>query len=184
MSKLKRENAILAVIDIQEKLTAVIHGREELEKNADRLIRGARVLGIPVLVTEQYPKGIGGTVSSLRAALEETSGFEPIQKMCFSSAGCDAFAQQLTAAGRRQVLLCGIEAHVCVYQTAMDLLRDGFEVHLVADAVSSRRSENKEIALRRLEREGVLLTSTEMALFELTVEAGTDEFRAISRLVK
>lgn len=172
---------MLAVIDFQEKLAAAIHDREVTENNIERLIRGCHLLTLPALYTEQYPQGLGPTTARLRAAIAETYGSQAVQKMCFSGFGSPEFAQALK---RPQVLLAGIETHVCVFQTAMDVLREGFEVHLVADAVSSRTAENKRLALERMKDEGVKLTTTEMALFELTERAGTDEFRAISRLVK
>lgn len=162
----------------------VMHERFAVEKNIERLIRGCRVLGIPTVVTEQYVKGLGPTAEPLRGALEEGGAYHPIEKSCFSAHGCAAFVAQLAALDRREVLLAGVEAHVCVYQTARDLLRAGFSVDLIADAVSSRTAQNKELALRRLVSEGARLSSTEMALFELLETAGTDEFRAISRLIK
>jgi nicotinamidase-related amidase len=183
MSRLSRERTALVVIDVQERLMPAISGREEVERNIVRLIRGCAVLRIPALATEQYVKGLGPTVGGVRRAFEETSGFTPFEKLSFSAARCTAFAEQLAASGRTQVLLCGVEAHVCVYQTALDL-QSRFEIHLATDAVSSRSAANKELAVRRLEREGILLTSTEMALFELCGQAGNDEFRAISRLIK
>jgi nicotinamidase-related amidase len=182
--RLRRDDAVLVVIDIQEKLTPHIDGQEELQKNVDRLVRGCHILGVPALLTEQYPKGIGPTTPPIAAAFDDTYGTHPIEKSCFSSYDCREFADRLAELQRAQVILCGIEAHVCVYQTALDLLDADFGVWVVADAVSSRSSRNREIALRRLEREGARLGSTEMVLFELTVESGTDEFRSISRLVK
>ena len=162
----------------------VIHERFEVEKNIERLIRGARVLGVPVIVTEQYVKGLGPTVEPLRRALEETSGYRPIEKQCFSAQGCEPFAAQLAALDRRQILLAGVETHVCVYQTARDLLSAGRSLWIIADAVSSRSPRNRDLALQRLVSEGVKLSSTEMALFELLRVAGTDDFRAIASLVK
>lgn len=179
-----RESAVLVIIDVQERLAPVMHERFEMEKNIERLIRGAHVLGVPVLVTEQYVKGLGRTVEPLRAALEETCGYRPIGKNCFSAHGCEPFAAQLAALERRQVILAGIEAHVCVFQTALDLLPAGLTVAVAADAVSSRTARNREIALQRLTAEGVLLSSTEMALFELLGAAGTEEFRAVSKIIK
>lgn len=184
MSRLDRNNAILAVIDVQERLMAVIHGAAEVEANVARLVRGARVLGVPSVVTEQYPKGIGPTTVAVREAMAEAGVGEPLQKMCFSSFGSEEFARELRHAGRRQVILCGVEAHVCVYQTCRDLLGEGYEVHIVADAVSSRTERNRDLALRRMSTDGALVTTTEMALFEMTVASGTEEFRAISKLVK
>jgi nicotinamidase-related amidase len=182
--RLERGNAVLAVIDVQEKLMPVIDGAEEVLRNVVRLIRGGHVLGVPVLVTEQYVKGLGATVAPVREALNETAGYRPIEKSCFSAHGCADFAAQLAALGRRQVLLAGVETHVCVYQTALDLLGSGLDVTVIADAVSSRTSRNRDIAIRRLVDEGARLSSTEMALFELTVTSGTEEFKSISKLVK
>jgi len=184
MTKLDRNQAILAVIDVQDRLMSVIHEADAVEANVDRLIRGAHVLGVPVVVTEQYPKGIGPTTSVVRGAMFATGTAEPIQKMCFSSFGAEEFSAALKNSGRRQVILCGVEAHVCVYQTCRDLLADGFEVFLAADATSSRADRNRELAIQRMTSDGARLTTTEMALFEMTVESGTDEFRAISKLVK
>ena len=182
--KLQRDNTVLVVIDVQDKLMPVIDRHKEVVRNIDRLVRGCHVLGVPALVTEQYVKGLGSTDAAIRTAFEETSGYRPIEKDCFSAHGCEAFATQLAALERKQVLVAGVEAHVCVYQTVLDLLTAGLEVTLVADAVSSRTAENKEIALRRMVSEGVKLSSTEMALFELAAVSGTPEFKSISRLVK
>ena len=128
--------------------------------------------------------GLGPTVEPVRVALEETSGYRPIEKNCFSAQGCAPFAAQLAALDRRQVLIAGVETHVCVYQTVRDLLGAGWKVWIIADAVSSRTARNRDIALQRLTSEGARLSSTEMALFEMLVVSGTEEFRAISRLVK
>jgi nicotinamidase-related amidase len=182
--KLDRMHAVLVVIDVQERMIPVIDQAAEVVRNIDRLIRGCHVLGVPVIVTEQYTKGLGRTVEDLCRALEESGGYKPIEKSCFSAHGCAGFEAALSAHDRTQVVLAGVETHVCVYQTAMDLLRDEYDVAIVADAVGSRTPQNKAIALDRLASEGVRLTSTEMALFEMLVQAGTDEFRAISKLVK
>jgi nicotinamidase-related amidase len=184
MRRLQKDSAILVVIDVQERLAKVIDDIDGVEANIERLVRGAALLGVPSVVTEQYPKGIGPTTSGIRSAFEEAGSFEPIQKMCFSSWGCSEFAEKIRASGRTQIIVTGIEAHVCVHQTTLDLLDQGFSVWIVADAVSSRTARNREIAVQRMAGEGARLTSTEMALFEMTVEAGTDTFKAISRLVK
>lgn len=183
-ARLHRETAVLAIIDVQERLMPVIDAREQVEANIDRLVRGCHILGVPALITEQYVKGLGTTVPLVRRALEESGGYAPIEKSCFSSFGCGAFVERLEASARHQVILCGVEAHVCVYQTAIDLLDAGYEVVVAADAVSSRSPHNKEIAIRRLTSEGAKLGSTEMVLFEMLVASGGDEFRAIARLVK
>jgi nicotinamidase-related amidase len=182
--KLDRANTVLVVIDVQEKLLPVIDDAAAVVANLERLIRGCHVLGVPVILTEQYVKGLGATVEPIRRAFEETSGYAPIEKSCFSAYGCAPFTAQLEALQRTQVLVAGVETHVCVYQTVEDLLAQGLSVSVIADAVSSRTPQNRELALRRLASDGAKLSSTEMALFELTVNAGTDEFRTISRLIK
>ncbi len=162
----------------------VIHAREEVERNIDRLARGCSILHVPILFTEQYVKGLGTTVGPLRVMLEEkgASGFE---KMSFSACGCESFLEKLqTDPQRRQILIAGVEAHVCVYQTVSDLLASGFQVTLIADAISSRASRNRDIALDRMTADGAHLSSTEMALFELAQTAGTDEFKTIIKLIR
>ena len=173
MTRLDRNTSILAIIDVQERLMPVIANREQVEANIVRLIRGSQILGVPILITEQYVKGLGHTVNAVREALGDA--YKPIEKSCFSG---------YRPLDRKQVIVAGVETHVCVYQTVSDLLANGYEVTIVADAVSSRTVENKDIALRRMTSDGAKLSSTEMALFELTVASGTDEFRAISKLVK
>jgi nicotinamidase-related amidase len=171
MTRLDRNASVLAIIDVQERLMPVIANREQVEANIVRLVRGCQILGVPILITEQ--KGLYQTVKPLREALGD--GYKPIEKSCFSG---------YRPLDRKQVIVAGVETHVCVYQTVSDLLANGYEVTIVADAVSSRTVENKDIALRRMTSDGAKLSSTEMALFELTVASGTDEFRAISKLVK
>ncbi|HEY0158766.1 MAG TPA: hydrolase [Thermoanaerobaculia bacterium] len=182
--RLLRDSAVLVVIDVQEKLMPVIDRHKEVARNVERLVRGCHVLGVPAILTEQYVKGLGPTIPAIRTAFEETGGYRPFEKSCFSAQGCEPFAAQLAALERRQVLVAGVEAHVCVYQTVLDLIAAGSRVTLIADAVSSRTVENKEIALRRQVAEGAKLSSTEMALFELAAVSGTDEFKAISKLIK
>ena len=162
----------------------VIHGREDVERNIDRLVRGCRTLDIPALLTEQYVKGLGPTVAAIRTAFEESGGYTPIEKTCFSANGNGEFQAEMRRLKRKQIVVSGVETHVCVYQTVTDLLAAGHEVTLVADALSSRTAENRGVALRRMTAEGAKLSSTEMVLFELLGVSGTDEFRAIARLVK
>jgi nicotinamidase-related amidase len=184
MNRLHRADAVLIVIDVQEKLMPVIDGHDAIARNIERLVRGCKVLDVPALLTEQYVKGLGPTIAPVKTAFEETFGYEPIEKNCFSGWGCAEFVTALRLLQKKQAIVAGIEAHVCVYQTVVDLLANGYEVTVAADAVGSRAAANKEIALRRMIAEGAKLSSTEMALFEMLVAAGTDEFRAISRLVK
>jgi nicotinamidase-related amidase len=182
--KLRRGDSLLLVIDVQERLMPVISENEQVAANIVRLVRGCRILDIPALVTEQYVKGLGRTVEPVRRAFEETGGYRPIEKDCFSTCGSGEFEAELRAQRKKQILVAGIEAHVCVYQSVLDLMASGHEVTIVADAMSSRHLQNKQIAVQRMIAEGAKLSSTEMALLELTVISGTEEFRSISKLIK
>jgi nicotinamidase-related amidase len=185
MPRLLRSESLLLIIDVQEKLMPVIDRNAEIAANIERLIRGCHLLDtIPILVTEQYVKGLGPTIEPLRVALEETAGYQPVEKSCFSAQGCGEFVAAMRILKKKQIIVAGVETHVCVYQTVTDLLAAGHDVTIVADAMSSRSAENRDIAIRRMVAEGAHLSSTEMALFELTVNSGTDEFRSIAKLVK
>jgi len=173
-------NVALIMIDLQGKLAQLMHEKAQLFDNVARLIRGAEVLGLPVVCTEQNPAGLGGTIDEI-AQLVKT---DPIAKMSFSCCGEKRFMEALERLGRRQLLLCGIEAHVCVYQTAADLVQYGYEVHAVADAVSSRTASNRQIGLERIRDAGARITSVESALFELIRVAEGDEFKRILQIVK
>lgn len=175
---LDRARTALVVIDVQEAFAKAVERFEAVATATATLVRGAHVLGVPVLVTEQYPRGLGETVDTVRDALGD--GVARLPKTVFSAARADGF----DLAGRDQALLCGIETHVCVAQTAHDLLDRGVEVHVAADAVASRTDANRELGLRKMADSGAIVTSVEMALFELLGAAGSDEFRAIQRLVK
>ena len=175
--KLGRENATLVVIDVQEGFRKAIDGFDRIAAATATMLQGAAALDLPVLVTEQYPKGLGKTVPEVAEHLP--AGIEPLEKTVFSAVGADGF----NLAGRRQAIICGIEAHVCVNQTVLDLLDHGVEVHIVADAVGSRTAENKQLGLDKAERAGAWPTSVETALFELLGEAGTPEFKTVQRLV-
>ena len=178
---LKLDDTALVVIDVQGKLAQLMHNRTELFKNLRRMIQGAQVLGVPILWTEQYPKGLGSTVPEVSELLPD---IQPISKNAFSCCGESAFMSALEPLGRRQILLTGIETHVCVHQTALDLLDAGYEVQVVADAVSSRTAENRHIGLEKMRDAGVVITSTETALFELLKVAEGPQFKQISMLVK
>jgi nicotinamidase-related amidase len=175
------ENTVLVVIDIQEKILRAMHDKEKLLQNLLKLIKGARVLEVPVLLTEQYPAGLGPTLPEVAQLLP---GVKAVDKTCFSGCGEGRFREALEASGRRQVLLAGIEAHVCVYQTAVDLIRAGYGVHLVVDCISSREAENKAVTVTKLNGAGAALTTAEMALFELLKVAKGDKFKQISSIVK
>ena len=176
--KLDRERTALVVVDVQEAFRPAVLDFERVAANVAVLVQGARVLGLPVLVTEQYPQGLGRTVPEVAGHLD---GVEPIEKVCFSAAQAEGFAGALQ---RDQVLLCGIEAHVCVSQTAEDLLGAGREVQVAQDAVTSRTAENRALGLHKMERSGAVVTSVETALFELLGRAGTPEFKEVQALVK
>lgn len=171
----------LLVIDIQERLLPAIFEKERVVQNAVRLIKGALVLSVPVYATEQYPKGLGPTVPEVAAAIP---GFSPFQKLAFSACGASGLMTALEAGKISDVVVCGIEAHVCVSQTCLDLLDAGCRVFVVADAVSSRTPENHRVALERMREAGATVVSTEMVLFEWLQQAGTEQFKQILGLVK
>jgi nicotinamidase-related amidase len=174
---LDRARAALLVVDVQEAFRKAVLDFDRVTTAAGVLAQGARILGVPVVVTEQYPRGLGKTVPELAAHLD---GVHPIEKTVFSAAGADGFALD----GRDQVLVCGIESHVCVSQTAHDLLDRGVEVHVARDAVTSRSQEDRDAGLHKMEGSGAVLTSVETALFELVGEAGSEEFKQVQGLVK
>lgn len=179
--RLRRARAALAVVDVQERLLPTIFEKERLVQNVVRMIQGAQILGVPVLVTEQYRKGLGATVPEVASAI---AGFSPLEKLAFSACGARGFLPAIKARHIADIVLCGIESHVCVCQTCLDLLDDGFRVFVVADAVSSRTLENSRLGLGRMQHAGAIVASTEMILFELLEKAGTEEFKQILELVK
>jgi nicotinamidase-related amidase len=176
---MSRDDTALLVIDVQEKLIPLIRDQQRVVWNIRRLLDGAEILGVTKLATEQYPKGLGATISLLRDRLAEIP-----EKATFSCAGCPQLFSGLAEQGVRNVLLAGIETHVCVQQTALDLVAAGFRVYLAVDATGTRHSIDYDTALRRLESQGVTLTSTESALFEWCETSGTDEFKQISGLIR
>jgi nicotinamidase-related amidase len=179
--RLDCSRAALVVVDVQEAFRPAVLDFERVTANVAVLVRGAQVLGLPTLVTEQYPKGLGHTVPEVTAHLGDVA---PIEKVCFSAVQADGFSRALQEARRDQVLLCGIESHVCVNQTAEDLMADGVEVHVAQDAVTSRTSENRALGLHKMERSGATVTSVETALFELLRQAGTPEFKQVQALIR
>ncbi len=178
---LQKEKTALALIDVQGKLATLMHEREELYRKLQILVKGSRSLELPVLWMEQYPEGLGPTIPEVAELLSDQ---QPISKLCFSACGQQEFREGLRASGRDQVIVAGIESHICVYQTARDLLDDGYHVEVVADAVSSRTPENKLIGLEKMRKAGAEITSVETALFELLREAGSPQFKEIAKLVK
>ena len=178
---LKMENVALLIVDIQGSLAHLMLGKELLFKNVQKLIKGIQILGIPILWVEQCPEGLGSTIPEIADLL---SNIQPISKMSFSSCRNDRFMQALKTLNRKQVLIAGIETHVCVYQTAANLVDLKYEVQVVTDAVSSRNMENKEIGLQKMRDSGASLTSVETALFELLKVAEGEQFKAILKIVK
>jgi len=178
---LHRDKAVLVVVDIQERLMAAMDKREKLYRNSITMIEAAKVLGLPIVVTEQYPKGLGPTVSEIRGVLPS---YSPIEKITFGCCGEERFMQEMKSVGRGQVILIGSETHVCVLQTCLGLLQEGYVVHTVRDAVCSRTKENFLTGLEIMREAGAVITSVEAALFQLLYKAGSEEFKTISRLVK
>lgn len=176
---LERENCLLLIIDIQGNLFLAMHDRDYLLANVTKLIKGIKILNIPIICTEQIK--IGATISELTALMPDV---KPIIKSTFSCCGDKNFIETLKVMNRKQVIICGIEAHVCVYQTTMDLLKMGYEVHLVSDAVASRSPHNKEAGIQRMVSAGALISSTEMVLFELLKTADDPRAKEIFQVIK
>jgi nicotinamidase-related amidase len=180
IKRISRDGSALVVIDVQERLVPAVADPAALVQNILRLVRGAHLLHVPVLATEQYPHGLGPTVPDVSAELRDP----PFEKTAFSACGVESFLPALQAKGVVSAIVCGIEAHVCVLQTSLDLLAAGFQVFVVADAVASRAPANRHIALDRMRAAGAEIVSTEMVLFEWLGRAGTPEFKAVQALVK
>ena len=178
---LHRDTTVLVVIDFQERLMPKIPVAEPVLGNAVKLIRFARELALPILLTEQYPKGLGRTVPEIAAELE---GVVPIEKTAFGCMGDSAFVEALEATGCKQLLMTGVETHVCVMQTSLAALDAGYEVFIPRDAVGSREKYNYKAGLARMDRAGAQLVTTEMAMFELLREAGTPTFRRVLPLIR
>ena len=172
---------MLLVVDVQERFRPVIDGWAALVAHVDALIRGCRALDVPVIVTEQYPQGLGATIPELAEGLV---GVTPIEKRAFSSLGVPATIAQLDQLGRDQVVVCGIEAHVCVQQSVADILRTGRQAHVAIDAIASRTAASREIGVRRMRAAGMVPSGVELALFEMLETAEHPAFKAISTLVR
>jgi nicotinamidase-related amidase len=172
----------LAVVDIQEAFRHAINDFSIIASRASMAVRGFLILGLPIFITEQYPKGLGRTAEEILFSLP--AEFEFIEKTAFSSCGAGGFVEKLKAANIKQVVLCGLETHICVNQTAHDLLAAGFDVHLLTDSVSSRYSHDREAGLKKMSESGVISSSVEMALFELLRDAKHEQFKEIQNLIK
>lgn len=178
---LLQENTGLILIDVQGKLARIVDESERLVSNLEKLIRGCQILSIPIIWAEQNPKGLGATIPELQKLLAHQ---KPIEKYAFNAFENETFKQAITESGRKQWLICGIEAHICVYQTALSLLLDNYEVEIITDCVSSRSKESVDVALKKLENKGASLTNIEMCLYELVKDSRREIFKEILTLIK
>lgn len=179
--RIKAENSAVLVIDYQERLVPVIHDDVSIVEKTVMLLKGARALGLPFILPRQYPKGLGDIVAEVKEAVGD---YTPFDKLSFSACGETEIMDHLRSLGKKNVIVCGIEAHVCVLQSVIDLVAEGFQPIVVCDCIGSRFPYDKEIALERAKQEGALLTTAEAILFEMTTRAGSDTFKTISKLVK
>jgi nicotinamidase-related amidase len=180
--RLSPENSVLVVIDVQERLLPAIQNQQQIVFNVRRLLEGAQVFDVPVVVSEQYPQGLGDTVKELTPYIPKETAV--LSKKSFSIYDNESIRTEIDSRKRSQIILCGVEAHVCVLQSAFDLLRTGYEVYIVADAVGSRFIIDQETALRRYETSGMTLTTVESLLFEWCRTAEHPQFKEVSRLAK
>lgn len=181
IKRLDPAKAALVIVDMQGRLAEIMHEAEAISRETARMVHGARLFGLPVLCLEQLPDKLGRTTAVVADALQ---GLEPIAKHSFSAWQEPVFAQRLKDSGRTQILLAGIESHVCVYQTGLDLLEAGYDVFALIDCISARRQTNRQLGLQQLERAGAMSTSVEMALFELQGEATGDRFRKLVQVIR
>jgi nicotinamidase-related amidase len=179
---LDRDRTVLVLIDLQEGYRNVLHGWDRVVQACQLLVDGAALLGVPLVVTEQYPRGLGRTAAEVTVRFPP--GVQPVEKMTMSCCGAAAFTERLAATGRRQVLIAGIETHACVNQTVHDLVALGYQVHVARDATSSRRAGDVEPAWEKMRAAGMLATSSEQALLELVRSAESAEFRPLQKLLK
>ena len=178
---LDKEKTALVVVDFQEAFRSPINDFAQIASRISIIVRGFQILKLPIIITEQYPQGLGRTAEEILFLVEPE--FEFIEKSAFSSCEATAFVEKLRATGASQILLCGLETHVCVNQTAHDLLNENFAVHLLTDCVSSRFSQDKEAGLNKMQMSGVVSSSVEMALFELMRDSKHEQFKEIQNLI-
>lgn len=179
---LERTRTALVIIDVQEAFRTIIPAFEQLAANIATLTRGAQLLEVPIVVTEQYPRGLGPTAEEIR--LTWPDGQEIIEKTAFSSCGAASFLDHLARLGIKHILACGLEAHICVNQTVHDLLDAGYTVHLVTDCIGARFDHNRQAGLAKMQQSGAIPSSVEMALFELLRDAKHPQFKAVQQLIK
>lgn len=181
MKLLEREDTLLVIIDCQTKLMPAINDKEQLESTIVKMTKGALTLGLPVIVTQQYTKGLGSTVDSINEVL---GAYSPVEKTTFSAMGAPEFAEAIRAAGKKNILMTGVETHICVEQTTLDLLDEGYNVYLIQDCVGSRNDNDKNVACSRMAAAGAVVTTYEAALYEILRGAKEEGFKAISAIVK
>lgn len=181
MSLLTRDDTALVAIDFQAKLMPAMSNREKLEEQTIRLIKGMKVLGIPAIVTQQYTKGIGETEAAIAEALGD---FQHVEKTSFSCMANEEFVSRLNSLNKKNIVVCGIEAHICVQQTVLQLMEQGYNVYLVADCISSRSEEDKLWAISRMGEAGAVVTTYESVLYEIMRDSKADGFKAVSAIVK
>ena len=179
--RITKENTSAIIVDIQERLFPHMFEKEELERNVGILIKGLKLLNVPLLITEQYSKGLGKTIPSVS---DNMGNIEPIEKISFSCCDESRFLKELNMLNKKFVILAGIETHVCILQTVLDLIDSGFHPVLVEDCVSSRKENDKNIAVERIRSAGAIITTYESILLELCRVAGTETFKEISGLIK
>lgn len=178
---LNKDQTLFVLVDVQGKLAKIVHDSEQILENIKKLIQALMILEIPIVSVEQYPEGLGATVEEISQYLTHLI---PIHKIAFNACKNNTFIEAVKSSGRQQILVAGIETHVCVYQTAIGLKNLGYEVHVVADAVSSRTFFNKEIGLEKMKQAGIIMTSVETALFELIEIAEGEKFKQILKLLR
>ena len=178
---LRKENAALVIVDIQERLAAAMSEKQKVLTNTLHLIEAAKLLALPLLVTEQYPKGLGPTVPEIREAIQVLT---PVEKITFSCCGEQLFVKAVRDASRKQIILVGMETHVCILQTCLDLLKEGYAVHVVSDGVCSRSKQCYTAGIEFMRDAGAVITCAETVLFQLLEKAGSEEFKVISRRIK
>ncbi len=178
---LTRDGSVLLIVDVQERLASKMEERDKVASNIRKLIFSFSTLNLPIVITEHYPKGLGHLIPPLKEAIDR---YHPIEKITFSCFGEDSFVEELKRLKAKNLILTGMETHICILQTALDALRRGYKVHLPEDAVSSRRMSDCQVGIEKMRRAGVIVTSTEIVIFELLERAGTPEFKAISRIIK
>ena len=178
---LAKENTAFVIVDMQEKLLPYVIDKEKVVENVQMLIKFADIMSIPIILTEHYPKGLGKTVPEVSEVLKN---YAPITKVIFSCCSAKGFLPRLKELGAKRIMIAGIESHICVEQTTLDVMRAGFDVHVIADAISSRTMENKNIGIEKMRQFNAVISSTEMAMYEIMERADTKEFKEVLKLVK